>query len=282
MKIKILFIILFMYTIPTQGAAALTFGTIAAYAYLRDLWDERIHSFNPPETASFNERERYHRLYILKIINSLAPELYNEIIKVDQNGEDHIIYNDKSYYGATIKAANDGLPLLKVGERFPKRGYLSNRCTIAHELGHYVLLGHTEDKLAAIKHSSLATINSYPSCPGIRLDFKCAFLYSQLRIQEYEADRFAVLNMGMLINDMIKTFNTRDANHGNKTFNATHPRLEQRLEHIKNLKREVELQKAHGGKLPQINWNSLIEEHRKLEAQKTPVSEQKIIYELAP
>ena len=64
---------------------------------------------------------------------------------------------------------------------------------------------------------------------SIRNNQACFFIVlgkKWLRIQEYEADRFAVLNMRMPIDDQVKSLG-KHADHHERTFQATHPRLEQ-------------------------------------------------------
>ena len=275
MKIKIIFIVLLLHSFSTQGAVTLTAGTIAAYDYMKSLWDERWEErFNPPAGATFTIREEYWRLYILEIINSLAPELYNEIIKIDPMGRQHIINQDKG--GIYIRASSqDYLPVLFINQKLivhmPRK---AQRALIAHELAHYALSHDRERDEINLTHRKLF--------PGACKDYFChttikgrkvqisgsfhadeVFQYSSFRVREYEADRYAVLQLEIPYKDLVRALELTKYRLSQHIFRSTHPSCEQRIEHLESLRPEVELQKAHGQESAPINWKALVELYKK-------------------
>ncbi len=131
-------------------------------------------------------------------------------------------------------------------------GYFDQlKASVAHELGHYVS-GHI--------------------LPFVHNTRQIILENARIRVQEYEADRVAVLNFDIPIEIMLNTADAllrssselklKDANRRRKTFTKTHPFWTDRLEHFKSLQREVELKKIHGQGRTIFDWHRLAQEHK--------------------
>ena len=88
-----------------------------------------------------------------------------------------------------------------------------------------------------------------------------------VEFKNYEADRFAVIELGVPIDSAIAASKRRiqreskpsgwGFNREKKTFKSTHPLWEERLKQFEELRREVELNKLHNKKPKPINWKQL-------------------------
>ncbi len=107
------------------------------------------------------------RTYVLEIIKSLAPELYEEIIAVDPTGRNHITFtsNDNIY----ASQADDGLPRITLTPSFFMHfSPGEQQFLIAHELSHYVL-GHLfRPPLPHHKNSSLFPQHDAKKTPSLK------------------------------------------------------------------------------------------------------------------
>jgi len=203
---------------------------------------------------------------ILSIIKDLAPELHKKIIEFDPDGSKHIIAGD----GLAVRCiTDDGLPIIKVDANFINESTGYQRAGIAHELGHYALehlvMRNTTynensgeaftNKLLNSKKTDAIQIKS--SQKG--LDPNKAMTDAYVRTYEYEADRFAMINMGVSFEDaesMIKSFN--DSTKGCRTFTVDHPLDENRLKQFQAIKVEMELLKnSPSAKPAPINWDNV-------------------------
>jgi Zn-dependent peptidase ImmA (M78 family) len=214
-----------------------------------------IDQYNALDTIpdiSQDERDK-----VLEIIKSLAPELYDEMIKSDPKGVDHIIrfYAYFSNAGMNI-SPKDGLPLISVGPSLLEKPYEEQRSILAHELGHYVL-GHTLEEL---EYRIPAELTSFKE------PFKEPFRLAYSRNQEYEADRFAVIEMEANIDALIAHLRKGEELQARykverRALKSTHPLEKARIEYLENLKREIELRKQRNIPRPQIKWRQLADEY---------------------
>lgn len=250
------------------GGAVILVGSIAMYRYL-----------NRSEDDLRLGMPTYARKHFLEIINSLAPELYEKIIKVEPTG----LYHFDKYTGCAgiFFSEEDGLPFLCINyKKVMTMPIKIQRAIIAHELGHYAL-GHQLEKSAIkLKHSHLfkdsfydksLTITTRHKKIRVTADFSPheSFQNAASRVREYEADRFAVLQFGIPIDDCVEEiellkklsqshlwfFQKETPYHA---FESSHPLFKQRIEHIRSLGPEVTL----GYKSALINWNDIIEEYK--------------------
>lgn len=212
------------------------------------------------------------RKQIMEVINSIAPELYQELMVVDPQGEAHI----SRYYDDPINATvsinqQDGLPYIRIGSEVIKWPIGEQRAIIGHELGHYVL-GHEQ---ARVQHTLSHAILTHLG-PGAKKEFiKGKMVKDQLqpeetfghaftRTQEFEADRFAVLNLqNITIDDAIaQRQHVQYRDYGTKVFKSTHPLSQARVNQFNELRREVELRK--GRKPTPIDWKQLAKDYVKV------------------
>lgn len=215
------------------------------------------------------------REHVLEIINSLDPDLYKAIITVDPTGERHILLHDD--FIASNAAIDDGLPVIfiepGVFEKYPQDLL---RAIIAHELGHYVS-GHffennepTHSYLFEHDGDEYPTLKKHNNMSG-QLPARETFYLSRTRITEYEADRSEILDFGIDIDTAIKAAQILQKedqekqikNPGKKTFKRTHPFWSDRIKQFESLRKEVEVRKARGQKLPKFNWQELAAQYLK-------------------
>lgn len=162
-------------------------------------------------------------------------------------GAHHIVWNEELGAGnISVQPSNkDGLPVIYVGSLASQIPREQLKFIIGHELGHYVLY-----------HLSA----SAPFQEILQRAFS--------RSQESEADKFAIMELGVRIDDAIAagknlssfTFNTPSA------LQSTHPFWETRIQHFNELRRELEARRRQ----PQvINWKALAAQYlKKFEASK--------------
>lgn len=210
---------------------------------------------------------------ILKIINDIAPTLYEEIIKVDPTGQHHIKRNYHKGFSATASVI-DGLPVISVHQD-STLDYSNKelRAILAHELSHYILK-HPFKSDAPIhtylfnKNTPVKQFAAGKQVAGQLQPTKC-FARSEERIEEYEADRSEVLDFGIDIDTAIKVAKKLQqqelelslAEPHKETFKSTHPLWADRINHFESLRSEVELKKAHDQGKTHIDWKKLAQEY---------------------
>jgi Zn-dependent protease with chaperone function len=209
---------------------------------------------------------------IMEIIKNLSPSLYEAMIKVDPTGADHIKRREEKYKPSArlnlvgvLPSAKDGLPVVYIESRVIQIPEKQLRFIIAHELGHYALQHPLESpilthrvlrKLGAIEFKKGKKISS-------QLPFTETFEFAFSREKEFEADRFAIIELDIPIDDAIAAAKEWIAEseelkkHETPTFKSTHPLSTARIDQFENLRREVELNKIHGRKPIDINWKKL-------------------------
>lgn len=236
----------------------------------KDILAIYLDSYNKIEIAT--DLTANERNLLMKIVKSINPELYKEIVAIDPTGINHIKIHYQS--GASVAPSlTNGLPIFSISPRVMKLPIGQIRFLIAHELGHYVLNHFQGYK---VSHATLGTkqegIINGKKISG-QIPFEETFHYAFSRTQEYEADRFAVIDLGTNIADAIalaKRWSKEAQEHELKekakkeTFKSTHPLWTARIKHFEELRREVDLRKAK--KLPpkQINWKELAQDYLQL------------------
>ncbi len=214
------------------------------------------------------------RRRVLKLIGSLAPELYQEFIAIDPTGENHLAFDSKHTNASANYSHQDGLPVITLGRDIINAPQEELRFVLGHELGHYAL-GHFKHHYPV--HSRLRSHQDLTQIPTQKektneFKFEETFCLAYSRIKENEADRFSILSLGTNIDAAIAWFQNnaleRDEQYEieNKplptTLTITHPHDEVRIKHFESLRREVEIQKAQSEKPAPIDWNALIENYK--------------------
>jgi len=212
-----------------------------------------------------NAEERYN---FLKGLRAIDPTLYDTIIKVDPKGKNHIRRGDNGI-GVTVSSI-DGLPVFYIDSNVIDRPRNELLFSIAHELSHYVL-GHNFEEYQ-LSHPILAdekiieqTVKKGKKVAGL-LPFEETFKKARQRIQENEADRMAVIEFGINIDDAIARLKSA-AKEGlsqdkyRVTFQSTHPMGPARMKHMESLRVEVELNKIYGIQRKPINWEQLAQKY---------------------
>jgi hypothetical protein len=235
------------------------------------------------------------RKLALEIIKDIAPDLYHLLVSVDPSGIKHIVRDPNPDQLGVYRSGEDGLPIFSIGYEFlqsyPKLDEL--KYAFAHELGHYVL-GHPKKsieeheksltgqvvtgrkkpeeplKLEALRETAIQEFKKGKKVSG-QLAFEETFGHAYSRVQEFEADRFAIRDLGQSINAGItfgQSFSSRAKEHEietpeKATFKSTHPLMTARIQQLKDLRREVELNKERGIKPKPINWKELAAEYLK-------------------
>ena len=207
------------------------------------------------------------RAKVLKVINKLAPKLYEKIIAVDPTGEHHIKRGDT----AIRPLLNDGLPEICVS---PETTEITNdelSWIFGHELSHYI---HDDFDMILPIHKAIGGHETAPQAyaPGKKvlgqLPFAETLRNAKSRAQEYAADAGSVLYFGTNIDaglDLIKKWGKEEIyeNPRRETFKRTHPLSNfGRKEHLESLRSEVERRKASGQKPAPIDWDTLIDYYK--------------------
>jgi hypothetical protein len=214
---------------------------------------------------------------VMNIIKELAPKLYDAILKVDPTGADHIVRNDEyGPYNFTASASGeDGLPLIELGSETAAYDMKAKRYFIAHELGHYAL-GHVVkepikvhkvlEKVPMPMKERLLKIGKEQIEVGGHLQFKKAFKHAFSREVEFEADRFAVIEFGIPLDEAIaaeKASAKLESSEEPETFKRTHPHSQARINQLEDLRREIELYKAQKRQPKPIDWTGLAAQYLK-------------------
>ncbi len=209
----------------------------------------------------------------LAVIKYIAPGLYEEIIKIDPTGKDHLILLNNVSNCASVKLSSEGLPIITLGTEMLKLPQEELRFALGHELGHYVL-GHFTRPLpihTTLKTQSSSLQNSSEDKKANQLPFEETLCSAYSRENEYEADRFSILTMRTNVDAAITWFQKLILNetHQKNTssivshiFLRSHPQSQARIEHFESLRCEVKLQKTHGEMPVPIDWHALIAKYK--------------------
>ncbi len=212
---------------------------------------------------------------LLETLKSIAPKLHAELVKVDPSG----FYHSKMRYDKTVEvqiSKKDGLPLFIVDFDYWMNCSARN-WILGHELGHYVL-GHVqmiEERNKEGKKLADAVLSKYPNKEKMDIVlFANTFNNAYIQTFEYEADRFAIVNLGITLDDInltsLEEYSLRENQKFNEknpqsraTFKQTHPLWEKRITLIKELSRAVEKHEKPYDKKPiPIDWISLAKAYK--------------------
>jgi hypothetical protein len=217
----------------------------------------------PPMKAA----ERQKLLHGLKAID---PDLYDAIIAVDPTGENHIKRNQKIKGGVGYAAFSsaDGLPSFYFDPSLADDPYNEMLFVLAHELSHYVL-GHLIFYPSIIVHRELNPKEIPPAFKikgkkvAGQLPYVETFKKSWSRVQETEADRMAVIDFGIPIDDALCWLEKgiKDEDHSETTFQRTHPFRADRIKYLRALCPEIELRKAQKKQRKKIDYKALASEY---------------------
>ena len=216
------------------------------------------------QVAEVPELTQTEKMKIMEIIESLDYTLYQELVAVDPMGVEHI-QADKERGAAVMPSIEDGLPIFAVSARALKLPARELRFILAHELGHYVLRHYIQDFEYNVCHRALT---KQPKLPG-KLSFEDAFHYAYDRTVEDEADRFAIIEFRINVDDAIalaerwrlEVQEDELRNPEKKTFQRGHPLWATRIQHLNALRGEVELRRAKNLLPTPINWKALAKEN---------------------
>jgi len=216
---------------------------------------------------------------VMSIIKSIAPDLWQEIKKVDSTGINHVKEHKEFNVGATL-ADQDCLPIIFIHPFYLNLPLDEVTFIIGHELGHYVS-GHIGDEPFLFHHAlneeekkDQETVEPKEFRKGRKiagqLSFESTLKKAYERTKEDEADRFSILQFGTSIDAgisfgerMINLFNNKPKNEPEKeTFKRAHKFWFDRIKHLESLRREVEIRKNR--KPTPINWKGLVENYKKL------------------
>ena len=201
--------------------------------------------FNTVAELTLEERKK-----ILQGIKTLAPELYELIIKEDPTGKDHILAEPHGRGMSMRPSWTTGLPVLAVEAEELNRPWGEVLFVLGHELAHYVF-----GDLIQEYH------NDYPAEAIMKL--------TRQRLRENECDKMSVLEFGNKIDDGIvhhqyaiqKAREAELQQPHKKTFKADHSLSADRIKYLESLRRDVELKARNTQKTP-IDWKKLVQEYK--------------------
>jgi hypothetical protein len=205
------------------------------------------------------------RQKLLLGLKAVDPDLYDAIIAVDPTGENHIKRSQKvtSAYFST----EDGLPLFYVDKDLVDGPYEETLFVLAHELSHYVLDHIFRPATVVHREFSKEVAPQEFKIKGKKvagqLPFVETFQKARTRVQETEADRMAVIDFGIPIDDALCWLEKaiKRENRSATTFQRTHPFAADRIKYLRELCPEIELRKAQKKKRKKIDYNVLATEY---------------------
>lgn len=177
-----------------------------------------------------------NKMLVLNIIKELAPPVYDMFLKTDERLEKHIIefYQRDNF---AVSCGLSGLPVLFYGSDFYLLPHNQQKAIVGHELGHYVLGHYNENKALNISFLHLTDKEIGPVMKSVN-----TFIASYTRVNELEADRFAVLNLGVPAEDMIDMLINlyTDTKNKHSSIGHDHPSIQSRVDQLEDLKRDLE------------------------------------------
>ncbi len=209
-----------------------------------------------------------NRKQVLEIIRSIEPPLADILLESDPTLSTHIRYRENSGMLATVNYSRvNYLPTFTIDLRFFTLPEDQQRFVIGHELGHYVL-GHI--LLLPKKGSPMEWIRTYsPGSPKREIEEDSRlFENARLRLNEYEADQFSVVQFGSSIDSAITLIESTKDDHpdmpGLKSLDSTHPLFLERISELGKLSENLKVL-ARRPKKP-IDWRSHAREYKLLDS----------------
>ncbi|MDP3788520.1 MAG: M48 family metalloprotease, partial [Candidatus Chromulinivorax sp.] len=224
----------------------------------KDLIKTKYNQYHEEKLAAFRPK-------ILSIIQELAPELHAKITMLDKDGSQHIVAGGSL---SVLSITQDGLPIIYVPENFFNKSIGSQKAGIAHEIGHYALEHQVIKKTTYNEHNLGDIFNEATSHKKIdktttitsnkKLAPRETMTKAYSRTYEYEADRFAMVNMGVSYDDVQAMVKEMDDSTACTTFETTHPLHKDRLKQFQAIASELELVKNSPSiKKPTIDWDEV-------------------------
>lgn len=199
--------------------------------------------------------------YILNLIQLISPDLYALFLTTDPTGVNHIRLKN---LGQSLAAVSyhpiDGLPLFAIDSSFLKLSAGQQYFVISHELAHYVLQHHMVVKKINMPGLTTSSLNKILFKDDVRF-----FENAWRRVNEYEADRFAILEFNASIADAISLMEFVNIDFGfglddqEDPLLLTHPSPEKRMLYLNDLERDLEA--ARRSPKVSIDWHKIADEY---------------------
>lgn len=222
--------------------------------------------YKKTSTYHLPERERNH---FLKIIKKIAPKLHAEFELLGDEVFQHFRRNKLETQCSTGISPINGLPTFRIGSKISSQSQKWQFFIFGHEIGHYAL---EHPSIQPISHALLEDSAATNLTDTPFLLFKDTFKKAQNRVREHEADRFSILILGNNPRSAIswvaasarefEQLYGRSKDPHKDTFRETHPADGERIKHLRSLQKEIDLQKAHGKKLQEPDWKTLVQLYR--------------------
>ena len=225
----------------------------------REYQKEFIEYLNLFYKPAFKEKDDYETKSIdsnsvLDIIAKIAPYLYQKMIEDDPSAKYNIRRADRDLASVSCSLYN-GLPEIKINPLFETLPENIRTFVIGHELAHYVL-GHGESNRQRYNNNK----RLFPESPAGERS-KQTFERTMSRVQEFEADRFAIVNLGINYLDAL-AFMQWDKKYyltSLKTFDTTHPLSLDRIKQIEELGRDIESGRIRLNLMTDADWDYAIQ-----------------------
>ena len=207
-----------------------------------EMWVVYANHFKIEASKDISEKEKK---IVLESIRSLLPSLAAELEKIDPKHKiSHIKrLKEAPFGGAMVAIAEDGLPEIYISLGLTSLPAAELQFILAHELAHYFLRHHFEME-PKLSEKPLFLKEGKENKEKLKLTHKM-FENSYTRIQEAEADRFAILKLRAHIDAAINffkkmSFKKESSAIYKKTFTSTHPLSADRIKNLEKLRDTVD------------------------------------------
>ncbi len=203
-----------------------------------EIWVAYANHFNIAASKDISEKEKK---IVLESIRSLLPSLAIELEKIDPKHKiSHIKRLKKAPFGgAMVAIAEDGLPEIYISLGLTSFAAKELQFILAHELAHYFLRHHFAME-PTLSEKPPFLKDGKENNKKLTLTHKI-FENSYTRIQEAEADKFAILTLRADLDAAISFFKKRilgkeSLEMNKKTFMSTHPLSADRIKNLELLR----------------------------------------------